>query len=602
MQYHQNGFRPGDPSLHPQSDRATVDSNADCDVLIVGTGPAGLTLAAYLAQFPHIRTRIVEQRDGPLIVGQADGIACRTMEMFQAMGFAHLVLHEAYHVNETTFWRPDSTGQIARSGRIQDVEDGLSEMPHVILSQARVQDFYLELMRKSPTRLAPEYNTRMVDLTVPDAPDAPVTVSVDQAGQTETIKARFVVGCDGARSQVRRSLGVALRGEAANAAWGVMDVLAVTDFPDIRLKSAIQSSTEGSLLIIPREGGYMVRLYIELDKLKPEERIADRAITADDVMAAARRILHPYTLEVKEVAWWSVYEIGQRLSDSFSDVAPGEARAPRVFIAGDACHTHSPKAGQGMNVSMADAFNLGWKLQSVIEGRGGPALLHSYSDERQAIAQELIDFDKAFAAMFANGKNATDPTEFQRYFQKQGRYTAGVQTRYAPSLIRGPETSQRLATGFEVGTRFHSAPVIRWADARPMQLGHTITADGRWRVMVFAGRAVSGAMDLADFVAASVPLQRAGADLRLIVQTGHRDTTMDPAQASLFPPTGRHGLRDHEKVFCPDPACDIFDLRGIDRDTGAAILVRPDQYVAHVLPLTAHAELENFVTHALGQR
>jgi len=600
MQYHFDGFRPGDPSLHPKADTPT--DGGDCDILIVGTGPAGLTLAAYLSQFPNIHTRIIEQRDGPLIVGQADGIACRTMEMFAAFGFAHHVLHEAYQVNETTFWRPDtdSPDNIARADRIQDVEDGLSEFPHVILSQARVQDFYLDLMRKSATRLTPEYGTRMVDLTVPEVPDAPVSVILERDGTRETINARYVVGCDGARSRVRRALGVRLRGEAANVAWGVMDVLAVTDFPDIRFKSAIQSEAEGSLLIIPREGGYLVRLYIELDRLNPDERVADRDITADHVIAAAQRILHPYMLDVKEVAWWSVYEIAQRISDSFSDVPNGSAQSPRVFIAGDACHTHSPKAGQGMNVSMADAFNLGWKLQSVLEGRAGPALLHSYCNERQTIAQELIDFDKDFAAMFAAGKQTSEPGAFQRYFQKHGRYTAGVQTRYAPSALCGPQTWQHLATGFRIGARCHSAPVIRWADAQRIELGHTITADGRWRIMVFAGHDRSAAIALAQSAATDEQMQRAGGDLRLIVQTPHRDTAFDVTDPALFPPKGRFGQRDHEKVFCADPECDIYDLRGIGRDTGALILVRPDQYIAHVLPVTAHKELSAFIHNALA--
>ena len=193
-------------------------------------------------------------------------------------------------------------------------------------------------------------------------------------GQVETVKARFVVGCDGARSAVRKSIGQALEGDSANQAWGVMDVLAVTDFPDFRLKSAIQSANEGNLLIIPREGGYLVRLYIELDKLSENERVSSLNVTTDRLIAAAQRILHPYTLEVKEIAWWSVYEIGQRLCDQFDDVPDerAEDRFPRVFIAGDACHTHSPKAGQGMNVSMQDGFNLGWKLASVLRGRCSP--------------------------------------------------------------------------------------------------------------------------------------------------------------------------------------------------------------------------------------
>ena len=163
-----------------------------------------------------------------------------------------------------------------------------------------------------------------------------------------------------------------------------MDILANTDFPDVRMKCLIQSEKEGNILILPREGGYLFRMYVELDKLNPDERVSARSLTADHVIAAANRIMAPYSIDVKEVVWWSVYEIGHRLSDRFDDVPEEErgARTPRVFTAGDACHTHSPKAGQGMNVSMGDAFNLGWKLAHVLTGQSAPDILHSFAAER----------------------------------------------------------------------------------------------------------------------------------------------------------------------------------------------------------------------------
>src|SRR4029079_11541669 len=205
----------------------------------------------------------------------------------------------------------------------------------------------------------------------------------------------------------------------------------------------------------------------------------NRNITADDLIAAAQRIFRPYSLEVKEVAWWSVYEIGQRLRDEFDDVPEQDLpkRLTRVFIARDACHTHSPKAGQGMNVSMQDGFNLGWKLASVLRARCAPHLLHTYSAERQAIAKELIDFDREWASLMASSKGF-DPAETQRYFVQHGRYTAGTATRYRPSLLTGEATWQHLAAGLTIGMRFHSAPVIRVADAKPMHLGHVVKADG----------------------------------------------------------------------------------------------------------------------------
>ena len=501
MQFQLDKFRTGDPDLFDASEAPGAFAGDDVlpeevDVLIVGCGPAGLTLAAQLAAFPDINTRIVEQKPGPLQLGQADGVACRTMEMFQAFGFRERVEREAYWVNETTFWKPSDANRaaISRHGIIQDVEDGLSPYPHVILNQARVHDFYLDIMRRSPNRLSPNYSRRFAGLEIADAGSHPATVRLERIdpeheGQTETVKARYVVGCDGARSQVRQALGLSLRGEAANQAWGVMDVLAVTDFPDIRKKCVIQSAGEGNILIIPREGGYLVRIYVEMDKLAENERVASRAITIDHLIGAAQRVLRPYSFEVKEVAWWSVYEIGQRLTDRFDDVKPGDSGSlPHVFIAGDACHTHSPKAGQGMNVSMQDAFNLGWKLAAVLRGRAPPSLLKTYSAERQSIAQDLIDFDREWAAMISaplkspdnpNGPGV-DPAELQAYFVKSGRYTAGTVTQYAPSLLTGAATHQHLAKGYPIGARFHSAPVIRLSDAKAIELGEVLEADGRF--------------------------------------------------------------------------------------------------------------------------
>ena len=498
MQYHLNGFLSGDPSIALAGpDAGTVCD--DVDVLIVGCGPAGLTLATQLAAFPEITAMLTDLKSGPLEVGQADGLACRSVEMFESFGFAEKVLKEAYWVNEVGFWQPDDGGAgLIRADRIADVEYNLSEMPHVILNQARLHDFFLEAMGNAPSRLKPTYNRELISVKRTEDPDHPVTAvfsRLDDVGGTQTIRAKYVVGCDGARSAVRRSLGYKLKGEAARQLWGVMDVLAVTDFPDIRLKAAIQSAELGSLLIIPREGGYMVRMYIELDALHGSERAADRNVTSDLLIDRASKILAPFILDVKEVAWWSAYEIGQRLCDSFDDVGEAERGqlVPRIFIAGDACHTHSPKAGQGMNVSMADTFNIGWKLAAVLRGQARPMLLDTYTQERQAKAKELIEFDKDMARLFsAKPKDAAEAAQFQTYFKKHGRYTAGVETRYKPSILTGPGTHQALAKGYQTGMRFHSAPVIRLGDAKPMHLGHVMKADGRWRLIAFAAQGDMG--------------------------------------------------------------------------------------------------------------
>lgn len=639
MQYHLNGFKAGDPDVlaaAPDHWRAGDPLPEKVDVLIAGTGPAGLCLAAQLAKVPQIRTMVVEPKLVPMEKGQADGINVRSMEMFQAFGFGEKMARESVWINETTFWAPGTKAPLDRVARVQDVPDGISEMPHVLINQARVHDMFLDVMRNAPTRLEPTYGMKVQTLVIdPTAAEYPVTVTLEHTapgreGQTATVRANYVVGCDGARSNVRAAIGGALHGDAAHQAWGVIDLLAVTDFPDWRMKSFVRSQDEGILMVLPREGGHLVRLYVELDALGEHERVAERGMNADDIIAKAKRILAPFTLEVKEVVWWSIYEIGHRLTDKFDDVPVAEmaTRAPRVMLAGDACHTHSPKAGQGMNVSMGDTFNLGWKLISVLTGRADAALLHSYSGERRAAAKGLVEFDHKWARVV--GGTATDDLAFDpstagmpvvaRAFINNLPFTCGLTIQYEPSALVGAATHQALATGFDLGKRFHSAPVIRLADAKPMQLGHCIDADARFRVFIFApandnggpGGTVATLCDWLEGDPAS-PLRRHTApgedvdaviDTRAVFQQGFRDLDYAAMPTLLRPHVGRYGLCDYEKVFCVDAKRgeDIFASRGIDKSAGCMVLVRPDQYVGHILPLHARAELAAYFAAILRVR
>ncbi len=279
-----------------------------------------------------------------------------------------------------------------------------------------------------------------------------------------------------------------------------------------------------------------------------------------------------------------------------------------------------PESWAGYECVMQDSFNLGWKLAAVLRGRCPSQVLHTYSAERQAVAKELIDFDREFAKLFSDppkdaadaGNEGVDLTEFQKHFVKQGRFTAGTETRYRPSIISAEPTYQYLAKGLVIATRFHSARVIRLVDAKPVHLGHTVKADGRWRVFAFSGAedpsaASSDMNSLCDFLALSQesPVRKYtpnGADIdsvidiRAIFQQGHRELAVEAMPSFLLPRKGRYKLRDYEKMFCPDlkSGDDIFDMRGIDRDRGCMVIVRPDQYVAHILPLGAYTELAAF--------
>ncbi len=267
-------------------------------------------------------------------------------------------------------------------------------------------------------------------------------------------------------------------GDSTDAVWGVMDIFPRTNFPDIRKKATLHSEY-GNLLLIPREGGSMVRCYIEL----PHGTIASN-VRIEDLHRTAQQIFHPYTLDIAETFWWSAYSIGQRLADFFS-------KDNRVFLTGDACHTHSPKAGQGMNVSLQDGYNIGWKLAAVLKGLADPDLLKTYNIEREKVAANLIDFDRSFAKLFSlkvHELNGSTPKYFSEQFIKTKQYTAGLTARYDESIITSAARSrQELATGLVVGMRFPSTQVVRFCDAKPMQLAKVLASDSRWRIIIFAG-------------------------------------------------------------------------------------------------------------------
>lgn len=628
MQYFSNGYYSGDPRIQRAAEGRGEEQGPlpdEVDVLIVGSGPAGLLLAAQLSQFPEIVTRVVEKADGPLQVGRADGVNCKTVEMFETFGLAQQMIDEAYWVNETHFWGADpaDNSKITRLGRTQDVRDMLSEFPHVIVNQARLLDFLLEFMANSPSRLKVDYGIETVRAEVPKAPGEPVTVHLLSEGSPRTVRAKYVVGADGAHSVIRESIGRTMDRHGEDKAWGVLDLLAVTDFPDIRYKCTIQGGNGKSILLIPREGGHMFRLYVDLGDISP-----DAWLQADEVLTQARAVLAPYTLDVKEIAWFSVYRVGHGVTDKFDDVddAHVDTKAPRVFIAGDACHTHTAKAGQGMNVSMADTFNLGWKLVAVLQGRSPASLLHTYHSERHAIAEDLINMDKNWSK--AIGAAQVDPAnpeaaliglaEVERQFITNLEFTAGVATNYAAGPLIGDNTHLHLAGGFEPGRRFHSAEVVRLGDGKTVQLGHVHRADARWRLYAFADpvdpcNPASRLKRLMDYLAGDdSPVAKytpKGSDIdsvfdvRAILQQLHLELDWADMHDFLKPRTGSLGLVDYEKVFCPTAGVntDIFDLRRIDRGSGALVVVRPDQYVALTLPLDGYKELDEFFARFMNR-
>lgn len=225
------------------------------------------------------------------------------------------------------------------------------------------------------------------------------------------------------------------------------------------------------------------------------------------------------------------------------------------------------------------------------------------------IAQNLIDFDREWSTLMATRpEEMEDATQLETFYVKTAEFPAGFMTQYAPSMLVAQARHQEVATGFPVGKRFKSNLVTRVCDANPIHLGHHATADGRWRIYIFADTPAAGELskttDLAEWLLASPssPLLActpevadidAWFDVKVIYQQDHTSVDLGKVPAVFLPKVGPFQLTDYEKVYAADPADDIFAARGVSR-AGAVVVVRPDQYVANVLPLDATDDLATF--------
>ncbi|KAL5316890.1 hypothetical protein ACEPPN_015942 [Leptodophora sp. 'Broadleaf-Isolate-01'] len=644
--------------------------HSEVDVLIVGAGPAGLMAATWMARC-GIKTRIVDKRGTKIYSGQADGLQCRTLEIFDSFGFADRVWKESNHMLEICLWNPDSEGRIRRSDRIPDTIPNISRFQQVVLHQGRIERFFLDSLKKYsdievergvlPESLkfdeskAENVNAYPIEVVLQHLTDEQAnpeqhaatngTATSDglfrsnmaaddtqellnkaaangKAGTKETVRAKYMIGCDGAHSWTRNQLGYKLEGEQTDYIWGVLDIIPITDFPDIRMRCAIHSASSGSVMVIPRENK-LVRLYIQMTTTEKGGNKLDRkSITPQLILESAQRTLAPHKLTYEYCDWWTAYQIGQRVGSNFS-------KNERIFLAGDAVHTHSPKAGQGMNVSMQDTFNLGWKIAAVVNGTAERSILKTYQSERRRIAQDLIAFDHKFSRLFSGrpAKDVMDEAgismdEFKDAFVKGNMFASGVAVDYGASVIVAKEGNaqeqgdgsdvglekskrvignQALASNIKIGMRMPSFQVLNQADARPWQFQEMLKSDGRWRIVVFAGD-VSSAKQMERVVNLGATLSGPKSFIKRFTPVGKKiDSVIDiltihsakRAETELhsfpdiFHPFDERDGWDYWKVFVDDVSYhegfgNAYENYGVDRKDGCVVVLRPDQYVAWV--------------------
>ena len=252
--------------------------------------------------------------------------------------------------------------------------------------------------------------------------------------------------------------------------WGVLDGELDTDFPDIWSKTLVYSQEYGSILIIPRERN-MTRFYIELKTSGKSDR---NSLGQEFVMQRAKDIMAPFDVRWKYVEWFGRYQIGQRVANRFCDPHL------RAFLAGDASHTHSPKAAQGMNTSMHDAWNIGWKLNLAARGLARQVLLQTYEEERRKIALDLVNFDYEHANQIAGG----DAAALAENFRTNVRFISGIGAEYGENPINMVEKEAWVMGEAKPGCLLPPAKVTRYLDSNPVDIQLDIPMLGQFRVYI----------------------------------------------------------------------------------------------------------------------
>jgi phenol 2-monooxygenase len=381
----------------------------------------------------------------------------------------------------------------------------------------------------------------------------------------------------------------------------------LSDLADIRSRNIIHKEDCGTLMFIPREAG-MVRIYVQLNE---EDAKSSPTTDPTTTLATASRILEPYTLATKSVYWSAKYRVQQLLASSYS------AFEDRLFIMGDAAHTHSPKAGMGMNMSIQDAYNLAWKLAAVIRRDASPQLLKTYELERRPIAQSLLEFDRDFNTLFHSPLSDCTPEEYQaaiiEAISKESGDISGVAAQYLdqqtsdqPAFCR-----QHLADRIKIGRRIPHGTFVNHADGRATNIHDVLPSNDQWHLFVFPGdlrdstkrdrlKKLAQVLGTHDSPLLSFTSQRPGGRSLVEVFTVHASPrhSIDLLDLpDIFHPWDPELGWDYGKVFTDEKSYqNPVDTGHLYRDFGIAderccVLLRPDQHVCMISRIEDAAEL-----------
>lgn len=378
------------------------------DIVIVGAGPVGL-MCAYLGRLCGLQTVVVDKSSGPLKVGRADALNARTLQLLEIVDLFAEIYPLGKTCNTSSVW---SDGRfVSRQSSWWDELEGCLHKHFLMLGQSYIEKLLDEKLKQSGS--AVRRATTVEDIRL--AHDGCLT----RLSSGETVQSKFVIGADGSRSFVRDRFHIPFQIARPQLIWAVIDGIIETDFPKVPEIVVFQAETS-DVAWIPREGE-IDRFYVRMDT---------KEFTAEEAIAKINRAIQPHTLSFKEIVWFSQFSVKESVAEKFQ-------LHDRVFLAGDACHIHSVNGGQGLNTGVADAFNLMWKLNMVMNFAAPTSLLQTYEGERKPVALSVVETS---GELVRSTKYSTDRTHAQDYVkivQKRAGNITGMGIRYGDKGLVG---------------------------------------------------------------------------------------------------------------------------------------------------------------------
>jgi 2-polyprenyl-6-methoxyphenol hydroxylase-like FAD-dependent oxidoreductase len=346
-----------------------METNIKTDAVIVGAGPTGLSLACQLSRY-GVQFVVVEKNEGVTPYSKAIGVHARTLEIYEQLGLGREAVERGTVAGKA---RLLAGGEVRGELDLSHVGEGLSPYPFVLmLEQSKNEQLLYEYLRSRGRDVL--WRTEFESLT---QTDAGVSVRVKtQGGASQTVEAKYLVGCDGAKSPVRHALSLEFEGSTFERTFYVAD--AQIDWALSHDALHICLSRDTFLLFFPLKGERRYRIV----GVFPEEFSKDEGEVLYEEIESRVKEEAQLPLDIHDVEWFSTYKVHTRHVSRFSD--------GRCFLAGDSAHVHTPAGAQGMNTGIQDGYNLAWKLALVLRGAAGEKLLETYNEERLENAKRLL--------------------------------------------------------------------------------------------------------------------------------------------------------------------------------------------------------------------